>query len=74
MSRSKKYQIKGLSTADFKHKTKVYDAEKQELLGEFASYYEAAKFAGVDPNTVRYHVLRKSRCIKNKLNKILAFR
>lgn len=67
-------QIKGISGHELKVRTKVYDAERQELLGDFESRLKASQFTGVPALSIHQYIKRKCRCHKNKLGKILAFR
>lgn len=56
----------------FKCKVKVYDVAKKELIGEFESQREAAKFLGV--KSVRSYIKTKGKCHKNKLGITVAIR
>lgn len=62
----------GLGDHYLSRKVKVYDVEKKELIAEFDSMNEAAKFTGV--KSVREYINKKSRSYKNKLGKVICFR
>ena len=66
---SRDYRCANLPT-----KVKIYDVEKKELIAEFENANQASKFCGIPGKYIRQYVRSKSRCYKNSLNKVLAFR
>lgn len=57
-------------------KCRLYDIDKRELIKEFNSLLEAAKFTGLNIGSIKHSIRNKSKINKekNKLNKTITFR
>ena len=59
----------GINGQDVKIKTRLFDVDKKQLIGEFDSRTEAADFIGVQTGTVS-NAYKHRGIIKSKTNKL----